>query len=49
MYATLFASQDNIQKYKIIDFNEKDMGIYTPSKVILTEAIRRRGEYHFKG
>ena len=32
--------------YTIIDFNEVDIRIYLPEKVIFTEA-GGRGEYHF--
>ena len=32
--------------YTIIDFNEVDIRIYLPEKVIFTEAAGR-GEYHF--
>ena len=34
------------QYYTIIDFNEVDIRIYLPEKVIFTEA-GGRGEYHF--
>ena len=33
--------QGNVINYTIFDFNEVDMGIYQPEKVIFTEAARQ--------